>query len=249
MKGSKRKRAIPLLITIGILLSMNCADFKAKSEFNEGKKYQKQFEYQNAIKKYEDVILKYSKTQWADSARKYMNECRTILFILSELTYIDSLLTKKEDELAEKKVNYIKSFKISDENIQKEIQQRVNKIDEIKKTKFEYIWKVVKDRLDKGASAQVALGEFYGTEIKWKAKPSYICFGLDRFNPPILFKIGKDGEFFGVPSFGLDQLKFLLFCEAHQGKLVELEGRLIGVYPFPFEGLIVEVSAIKLIEK
>ena len=233
-----------LVIFINLLIFIGCVDFKAKKEFDEGRKYQEQYKYQDAISKYKEVVRKYPKTQWADSAQKNISTCETLLSLLDEISKVDSLLEKGEYELAEKKLNHIMASIVMDINISKKVQQRINKIDEIKKTRFEYIWKIVKKRLDEGASAQTALGEFYGTEIKWKARPGDICFGLSSLNPPVVFKIGKDGEFYGVPSYGVDRLKFLLFCESNKGKLVTVEGRLIGVYPFPFEGLIVEVSSL-----
>lgn len=114
-----------------------------------------------------------------------------------------------------------------------------------KLTSFEFIARIVMDRMNKGASPEVALGEFTGLKVKWRAIVGSICWGLSSYNPPVVFKIGKL-EFYGIPSYGLDRLKFLVFCERNEGKLVTVEGTLISASDWPGTPLVVEVNALSL---
>ncbi len=226
-----------------LLIFIGCSDFKAKSEYQKGLKAQNRHEYQAAINKYEVVVSNYPKTQWADSAQSAIEQCRKKLRQI-EAGFDESarLLAKSKYDEAEAKIRVVLSIGVSEE-VSIKIQQRLTKIDTAKKSSFEYIAKVVMERMNKGASSKVALGEFAGLKVKWKARPGSICWGLSSHNPPVAFKIGKL-EFFGTPSYGLDRLKFLMFCEANEGKLVTVEGTLINASDWPGTPLIVEVNAL-----
>jgi len=57
-----------------------------------------------------------------------------------------------------------------------------------KDTSFEHVSKIVMERMDKGESAQVALGDFEGLEVKWTAKPEYIPVMII---PRVYFRLGN----------------------------------------------------------
>lgn len=232
-----------MVVCILLTFLLGCGDFKAKSEYQKGMKLQKCYEYQAAINKYEAVVSNYSKTQWADSAQSAIEQCEKKLRQI-EAGFDESarLLAKGKYEEAEEKIRAILDIGVSEE-ISAKIQQRLSEVDKAKKSSFEYIAKVVMERMNRGASSKVALGEFAGLKVKWEARPGSICWGLNRRNPPVAFKIGKV-EFFGTPSYGLDRLKFLMFCEANEGKLVTVEGTLISASDWPGVPLIVEVNAL-----
>lgn len=229
-------------IVVCILLTfIGCGDFKAKSEYQKGKKLQETHEYEAAINKYEVVVSNYPKTQWADSSQSAIEQCNTKLRQI-EAGFEESahLLAKGKYDEASVKIQAILSIGVN-EAVSIQVKQRLADIDKVKKTSFEYIVKVVTERMNRGASASVALGEFEGVKVKWKAIPGTICMGLR--GTPVAFKKGK-WEFFGVPSYGLDKLKFLMFCEANEGKSVTVEGTLISASDWPGTPLIIEVNAI-----
>jgi len=224
-----------------LLICIGCADFRAKSEFQKGKELQKQYEYQSAINKYEAIVNNYPKTQWADSARNAIEVCKRVLNQIDEAFEESSrLLAERKYDEASTRIQAVLSIGVN-EAVSAQVKQRLNEIDKTKKSSFEYIVKVVTERMNRGASTAVALGEFEGLKIKWKAIPGTICMGLS--GTPVAFKKGK-WEFFGIPSYGLDKLKFLMFCEANEGKSVTVEGTLISASDWPGTPLIVEVNAL-----
>lgn len=236
-----RVNLLLVVILSSLLICTGCADFRVKSEFQKGKELQKQYEYQSAINKYEAIVNNYSMTQWADSARSAIEECNRILKQIDEAFEESSrLLEKGKYDEASTRVQVVLSIGVN-EAVSAQVKQRLDEIDKVKKGSFEYIVKVVTERMNRGASAAVALGEFEGLKIKWKAIPGTICMGLS--GTPVAFKKGK-GEFFGIPSYGLDKLKFLTFCEANEGKPVTVEGTLISASDWPGTPLIVEVNAL-----
>jgi len=232
-----------LMVVFILLTFIGCSDFKAKLEYQKGKKLQENYEYEAAINKYKAVVSNYPKTQWADSSQRAIEQCNTKLRQI-EAGFEESarLLAKGKYDEAEAKIRAVLSIGVSEEVSQK-IKQRLVEIDSAKKSSFEYIAKVVMERMNKGASPEVALGEFAGMKVKWKATLGSIAWGLSSHNPPVAFKIGKLG-FFGIPSYGLNRLKFLMFCEANEGKLVKVEGTLISASDWPGTPLVVEVNAL-----
>lgn len=227
-----------------ILIFIGCSDFNAKSEYQKGIKLHKCYKYQSAINKYKAVVSNYPKTQWADSAQIGLEQCReTLRHIKAGFVESESLLEKGKYNEAEKKIRGILSIVGVHSKEFIEIHLKLAEIDRIKKSRFEYIAKFVMEKMNKGTSSKVALGEFAGMKVKWEAKPDYICWGLNHRNPPVVFNIGKL-KFFGKPSYGLDGLKFLSFCEANEGKLVKVEGTLISASDWPDTPLIVEVSSL-----
>lgn len=113
-------------------------------------------------------------------------------------------------------------------------------------TSFGFISKTVMDRMNRGASAKVAASDFEGLQVQWNAEPGMICWGLSRHNPPVEFKVGRLG-FYGLQSYGLDRLKFLLFCERNEGKYVKVEGRIVGASDWPGTPLIIEVEGLSVL--
>ncbi len=237
-----RTNLLPGMIA-ALLICIGCANSKAKNEFQKGRKMQTQYEYQSAINQYEVITNNYPQTEWADSARHAIEECKTILKMIN-LVFEESkrLLADGKYDEAETTIQKILSIGV-DDIVSEQVKQRLDEIDKAKKGSFEYVMKVVTERMNRGASAAVALGEFEGGKVRWKAIPGTICMGLS--GTPVAFRKGK-WEFFGVPSYGLDQLKFLLFCERHQGKSVIIEGTLISASDWPGTPLVVEVNAISL---
>jgi len=125
------------------------------------------------------------------------------------------------------------------------VASRIRTAEAKRETTFEYIANYVMKNINSGASTAVALGKYKGTSIKWRAKVGVICMGLNRINPPVEFKKGKL-EFFGLPSYKLGKLKFLIFCERNENKWVTIKGTLTGASDWPGSPLIVEVHSISL---
>jgi outer membrane murein-binding lipoprotein Lpp len=238
-----RRNCIVLLITILMILA-GCAD-KAKVEFQKGKELQEQYEYEGAIVVYDSLVGKYPDSPWVDSAKQEVEVCKAVLQQIDDAFGESSSFIKKgKYDKADSKIQEILTLKVS-ESVKIQVEQYRKDIADAKevarRSSFDYVIKTVVGRMNKGASSKTALGDLKGTKIKWTAIPGTICMGLS--GTPVAFKKGK-WEFFGVPSYGLDKLKFLMFCEANEGKTVLVEGTLLSASDWPGTPLWVEVNRI-----
>ena len=99
------------------------------------------------------------------------------------------------------------------------------------------------ERMSRGASASVALGELRGTEIEWNVKIECLAKGMRGI--PVVFS-KKSRRFFGVASYGLDKTKYWILCEQHSGKKATIKGSLLSASDWPDTPLVVEVNSISV---
>lgn len=237
-----RFKSYMAIVGIAVFILMSC---KAKSRFQKGTELQNQYEYQSAISAYEEVTKNHSKSKWADSAKVAIQECEAVLDQIDEAFEEASNLVEAEryDE-ATAELESILSLGVNEE-ISTEVQEKIEEVEKIKRSSYDYIVNVVIGRMRKGVSPRSAAEEFEGVEIEWTATLGTIGHGISSSLPPINFKKGK-WMFWGYPSSGLNQLEYYLFCERNVDKPVTVEGTILGGNDWPHTPLAVKVTGIKL---
>ncbi|MBI4722271.1 MAG: zinc-ribbon domain-containing protein [Candidatus Stahlbacteria bacterium] len=105
-----------------------------------------------------------------------------------------------------------------------------SKEEKVESATFEEVVQYVKPRLESGASTSVALGKYQGSSVRWRVQVNFICYGLS--GTPVQFEKGC-ANILGHPSYGLDELKFRIFCEQHEGEWVTIGGKLLAATDNP----------------
>lgn len=218
-----------VMVSIDGFLQQAQKETESANLYEQANQYYSKGKYSKSLEYYRKIYEKYSATQCSQKAMDKAKECKRQIKLAEERKMAEEERKRAKEER---------------ERIKGKRKARIREAMWVNEPNFEEIYETISQRLKSGASTRSALGEFRNIKVKWGCKVRYWCLAFS--DKPWLFS-REEREFYGIPSEGLNRLRFNLFCDAHKGEAVIIEGYLIGVsdevYTTP---LIVEITAIKV---